>query len=231
VKLDALDHPKTLDLAARLNVSRPTAIGHLELLWAFTGQKSAQGNVGKWPDGAIARACDWMGNPQVFITALIDAGFLEKDDQHRLLVHDWQVHATGWVRAKLKNAGIDFIRSRDPTREPSLEEPLEPPRDASRDPPREPSIQAKRSVAKSTEARSPKGSRRVPEDFSPDLAYARAQIPDIDAEREAQRFRDWEFKTPRKDWTACWRTWIGNCRDRGQYARLNGSGIPEGKWM
>ena len=58
VKLDALDHPKTLDLAARLNVELPTVIGHLELLWAFTGKKASQGGIGKWPDGAIARARD-----------------------------------------------------------------------------------------------------------------------------------------------------------------------------
>ena len=58
MKLDALDHPKTLDLAARLNVELPTVIGHLELLWAFTGKKASQGGIGKWPDGAIARARD-----------------------------------------------------------------------------------------------------------------------------------------------------------------------------
>ncbi len=61
---------------------------------------------------------------------------------------------------------------------------------------------------------------RAPEEFSPDLDYARSQLPDVDAEREAQKFRDWEFKTPRSDWPACWRTWIGNCRESGKYARM-----------
>jgi hypothetical protein len=67
--------------------------------------------------------------------------------------------------------------------------------------------------------------RRVPEDFRPDLEYARAQIPDIDAEREAQKFRDWEFKTPRSDWAAAWRTWIQNCREKGQYAKVGATGV------
>jgi hypothetical protein len=64
-----------------------------------------------------------------------------------------------------------------------------------------------------------KSSKRVPKDFTPDLEYASNLIPDIDASAEAQKFRDWEFKTPRSDWPAVWRTWIGNCKDRGQYSR------------
>lgn len=61
--------------------------------------------------------------------------------------------------------------------------------------------------------------RRVPEDFNPDREYAKAEIPDMDVDREIRKFRDWEFKTARSDWPACWRTWVGNCRTRGDYAR------------
>ena len=65
----------------------------------------------------------------------------------------------------------------------------------------------------------PRGSKRCPPDFQPDLAFAVAELPDLDADREAQKFRDWEFKTPRVDWPACWRTWIRSAKDRGQYSR------------
>lgn len=68
-------------------------------------------------------------------------------------------------------------------------------------------------------------SSRVPEDFSPDLDLARSQCPGIDAAREAQKFRDWEFKTPRSDWSACWRNWIERCREKGEYARESGNGL------
>lgn len=161
MKLDALDHPKTLHFAALLDVSRPTAIGHLELLWAYTGKHSAQGNVGKWPDGAIARSCEWMGSPEVFVAALVDSKFLDRDPSHRLTVHDWSDHAPGWVRAKLKKVGLDFISS-EPSSDDSSEGSSDPPSDGTeldlRDdssPPEngqkstsEPSILAKRSVAK-----------------------------------------------------------------------------------
>lgn len=114
MKLDALDHPKTLDLAARLGIELPAVIGHLELLWAFTGKKAPQGNIGKWPDGAIARACYWMGSPEVFITALRDAGFVDAHKAHRFVIHDWQEHAPRWVKSKLKTLGLAFVEDAPP---------------------------------------------------------------------------------------------------------------------
>lgn len=109
MKLDALDHPKTHHFASLLDVSRPTVIGHLELLWAFTGKNAPQGNIGKWPNGAIARACDWMGDPDKFVAALIGAKLADADPQHRVIVHDWHEHAPGWVRAKLKGLKLAFV--------------------------------------------------------------------------------------------------------------------------
>lgn len=117
LKLEALDHPKTFDLAARLNVELPTVIGYLELLWSFTSQKTPQGNVGKWPNVAIARACYWNGDADSFVSALCEAGFLDRDPQHRLVVHDWKEHCHSWVRAKLTKLGLHFIEAAEPTAE------------------------------------------------------------------------------------------------------------------
>jgi len=108
VKLDGLDHPKTLDLAARLDISLPQAIGHLELLWAFVAQKTPHGNVGKWADGAIARAAHWTGEPTVFVTAMVEAGFIDLHNKYRLVVHDWHEHAPRWVASKLSRANESF---------------------------------------------------------------------------------------------------------------------------
>jgi hypothetical protein len=108
MKLEALDHPKTLDFAARLGVELPTAIGYLELLWAFTGKKSPAGNIGKWPDGAIARACHFMGDPQSFLQSLLQSGFIDLHEAHRYVIHDWQEHCPRWVSAKLKKLNCTF---------------------------------------------------------------------------------------------------------------------------
>lgn len=119
MKLEALEHPKVLDFAARLGVSLPTALGHLELLWAFTGKLAAQGNIGKWPDGAIARACHWLGDPEVFLQSLLQSRLLNAHTVHRYLVHDWADHAPRWVRAKLAKAGLQYISTAVATTERS----------------------------------------------------------------------------------------------------------------
>lgn len=126
MKLDALDHPKTLDFAARLNVELPTAIGHLELLWAFTGKNAAQGNIGKWPDGAIARACYWMGRPEIFILALQESGFIDADSTHRFTIHDWTEHAPRWVRAKLTKLNLSFVATTEWNTDRDTGPPIEP---------------------------------------------------------------------------------------------------------
>ena len=73
--------------------------------------------------------------------------------------------------------------------------------------------------------RARKRASRAPPDFTPDAELARREIPDIDVDREVQKFRDHEFKTPRSDWAAVWRTWIGTCRESGRYARVQPSQI------
>jgi hypothetical protein len=113
VKLDALDHPKTMELAARLGVELPTAIGYLELLWAFTGKKTPQGDIGKWSDAVIASSCLWRGAPSDFVQALLSARFVDTDPECRLIVHDWHEHCPNWVRAKLKKDGASFVASSD----------------------------------------------------------------------------------------------------------------------
>ena len=72
---------------------------------------------------------------------------------------------------------------------------------------------------------------RLPEDFRPDIDYAKQQIPDVDAIAEAQKFADyWRAKAGasgvKLDWQATWRNWIRNCRESGRYARRTASGSP-----
>lgn len=108
MKLEALDHPKTMELATQLEVELPTAIGYLELFWAFVAKKTPRGDVGKWSDGVIASACMWRGKASQFVQALVSARFVDTDADHRLLVHDWPQHCPNWVRAKLKKDGVEF---------------------------------------------------------------------------------------------------------------------------
>lgn len=86
--------------------------------------------------------------------------------------------------------------------------------------------------------RARKRAARLPEDFKPDLDYARKTLPDMNAEEEFARFRDyWAGKSgaaaTKADWAGTWRNWVRNCRDNGKYARrregVNGNGLPFAK--
>ena len=112
MKRETFRHPKTLDLGARLDVSRPQAIGHLTLLWDWATEVALSGDVGKWPNGSIARACDWSGDPDKFVNALVDAKWLDQDDRYRLVIHDWAQHCENWVRAKAQKLGVELLGQR-----------------------------------------------------------------------------------------------------------------------
>jgi len=105
MKIDGLTHPKTKELAFTLGIPLPHAIGLLELMWAFVSQQTPQGNVGKWSNQVIAGEAGWQGDAEKFVAALISVGFLDENEEHRLVVHDWSDHAPNWVHAKLKKTG------------------------------------------------------------------------------------------------------------------------------
>lgn len=121
MKRETLRHPKTLDLAARLNRSRPEVLGFLSLLWDFAAEFTPAGDIGKHTDGTIARACDWNGDPSEFIDALLAAGWIDRDPDHRLLIHDWHDHCERWVHLKLQRLGLQFATSLERSTEPSTD--------------------------------------------------------------------------------------------------------------
>lgn len=126
MKRETFRHPKTLDLAARLQCSRPEAIGYLQLLWDFTAEYAIQGDIGKHADGSIARACDFHGDETRFVEALVASGWIDRDPDYRLLVHDWADHCERWVKLKIEKLKKSFIkpfteRSIEPTVEPTVE--------------------------------------------------------------------------------------------------------------
>lgn len=104
-------------LAERLSCDMPTAIGYLELLWNYTADMAPQGNIGQCTDSAIARYCEYLGDPEDFIEALVQHNWLARDDTHRLLTTNWPKIARPWVKSKLKRMGLKFAEQ-EPEAEP-----------------------------------------------------------------------------------------------------------------
>lgn len=242
MKLEALDHPKTMDLAARLNVELPTAIGYLELLWAFTGKKAPQGNIGKWPDGAIARACYWMGRPEVFTQALCDSGFADHDNAHRITIHDWHEHAPRWVRSKLSTLKLAFVTG--PNRPTSPDDEDDASGDISPDTggdskgregkSREEPESERAGAAPDARPVRQKSATRIPEDFAmtPERR-AVAEAEKVNPERTFAAFRDYWIaasgaKARKHDWDATWRNWCRNQADMNAKSARPVPGKPSG---
>jgi len=107
------DHPKTRRAARLLGVSVPTIIGHLHLLWHWCLSYAEDGDLSAYDAADIAEAAMWSGDPDQFVEALLNCGpagkkgFLERDDQGRLLVHDWMDYAGELImkREELREAG------------------------------------------------------------------------------------------------------------------------------
>jgi len=63
----------------------------LIFLWCFTGVNKCDGILTGMSDLDIEDAAYWTGIPKQFVTALIECGFLEGEENDRLL-HDWKDH-------------------------------------------------------------------------------------------------------------------------------------------
>jgi hypothetical protein len=160
MKREALRHPKTYDLASRLDCGRPAALGYLTLLWDYTAEVAIQGDIGKWPDGSIARACEWEGDPHNFVDALIASGWVDRSERYRLVIHDWTDHCERWVKAKAAKLGVSLISSETGTNgtlEPTTERSSET---------LEPTVEP---TAEGTVERSPPRDRTEPNQTKPNL--------------------------------------------------------------
>ena len=127
MKANTPDLMKFKRLQRRLNVSVAQVAGHLELLWLATAKNAPEGDVGRFSNEDIAIACYWDGEPDLFVNALVECGWLDASAEWRLLVHDWAQHAPTYVHGALKRHGRNF---RCPNSEPPKEAPKEAAKEA-----------------------------------------------------------------------------------------------------
>lgn len=106
-------HPKVAELSALLEIPRYSAVGLLELLWHFTAEFALAGDVGRFSDDAIAQALCWDDASTKLIDALVQSGWLDRCECHRLRVHDWNDHADQTVQRVLSKRNQGFIKCYD----------------------------------------------------------------------------------------------------------------------
>ncbi len=115
------DHPKMLMLTMELEKvyvahrrrsafgGKAEAIGLLEMLWEWTSKYAIRGDIGKWPDEAIAAGIGWTFSAKELISCLILSRWVDTAaDPFRLVIHDIKDHATNCWRQNLENAGLTW---------------------------------------------------------------------------------------------------------------------------
>lgn len=116
------DHRKLGPLARGLGVGRPTAIGHLVLLWLWCLDNAPTGNLKGIDADILASVCHWEGKPNEFVDALAFAGFLDRSRKYpeRLRIHDWKDYAGKLLESRTRHA-VRQRTHRDRTRLPLYE--------------------------------------------------------------------------------------------------------------
>lgn len=72
------------------------------MLWHFTAKYAPAGDIGRWTDDAISRACDWTGDPSTFVLALESCRWIDRlSNDARYMIHDWHDHAEDAVHMAL----------------------------------------------------------------------------------------------------------------------------------
>lgn len=92
-------------LMRRLKESRRGTIGLLEGMWLAVGKNCPRGDIGKFTNEEIAIMCDWEGDADELVFALIECGWLDHCDTHRLVVHDWHDHCPTYIKGGLAKKG------------------------------------------------------------------------------------------------------------------------------
>lgn len=83
------------------------------MLWHFTAEYALAGDVGRFSDDAIAKALCWDHASTMLVSCLVDAGWLDRCQCHRLRVHDWPQHADQTVSRVLTNRNQGFLKCYD----------------------------------------------------------------------------------------------------------------------
>jgi hypothetical protein len=128
-----IEHPKFAHLKDILKEPRAHCLGYLEAIWHFTGRFTPRGNIGKYSDSQIEAWVEWHREPGELISALKISGWIDCDETHRLIIHDWHTHADATTKLALKRSNSDFVapvsaHSRDSVATPSrLPEPVPEP--------------------------------------------------------------------------------------------------------
>ncbi|HNQ90985.1 MAG TPA: hypothetical protein PKM73_20410 [Verrucomicrobiota bacterium] len=92
-------HIKLRRLARMLGIHRAQAVGHLHYIWWWALDGAPSGDLSGLAPAEIAELAEWPGDPEPFVTALRECGWIDSDGR----IHDWQEYAGRLVDVRRKD--------------------------------------------------------------------------------------------------------------------------------
>jgi hypothetical protein len=86
------DHRKLLAAADALDMAPAHVAGHIIFFWLWALDNAPSGEISDISARNIARAAQWEGSPESFLSALVESGLVDKTGE-RLFIHDWSDYA------------------------------------------------------------------------------------------------------------------------------------------
>ena len=97
-------HTKVGRLARLLSVDRATAAGIVLSIWCWAAGARQDGDLSGLDPADLADACRWHTEAAATFQALLDAGFLERDDHDGARIHDWMEKQSRSAKARAAHA-------------------------------------------------------------------------------------------------------------------------------
>lgn len=95
-------------LKRRLSLCEWQVNGVLETIWKATRDNAPEGDIGRFTNEDIAALIEWEGDPDILVEALVDTGWLDPDEEYRLIVHDWSDHVPNYLKGAYAKNGKLF---------------------------------------------------------------------------------------------------------------------------
>lgn len=93
-------HKKTLLASDTLGITPVHLMGHMVAFWLWALDNVPDGDLDNISPRVIARAAQWEGDPEQFVDALINVGFIDETD-NGLRIHDWYDYAGRLIERRI----------------------------------------------------------------------------------------------------------------------------------
>lgn len=107
-----LTHRKTISVAWDLGVDPACVVGHMVCLWLWALDNAPSGDISQLDQRMVAQVgAGYSGDASAFMSAIETAGFISRDNDGKLVIHDWHMYAGRYLDKKAKLGALEATRA------------------------------------------------------------------------------------------------------------------------